>query len=761
MSESIQAIAGQFCFVRTPKVNGESSGWRPVGELRCLNVALLAGPRPGHATFDIVKTDLTAAAMEDVLAAYPPDTQVRVVIYPYDSAAGIDGGTDAQGVIVFEGVLNRTETEANNNPDGDEEGARLHAAALPWIDAGSKQHLITGRWVWSPPADEESPGTWDVIESPLVPVTFNYRGRGNMDADDAHKQTSSGLSGGELTARPFTHDDDPAGQPWTLREAIKSLLVMWLYGYDEENPLDRVTGVELDLLNELEYGSASPTGHYEGLDDVLPEVTVDPQAFDDGADVISAIAQVCGVAGYEMAVVLNMLLKDSDLDRRWELRLWRRHAGPQTDLYLPKRGRFPASAGATLKVADVHRVSVLRDTAGIVNEVIGRGRVAVEVTVPLKPLWHPDDIEAPKTGSTFDAAPASNAMPNPHSDTYHAKHVQGGEDFGDYAYVGRAWGIDCTGASAEDFYPAGAGEDPYAPGEYAHDPEGFDWLDYLGIDGTDAMSQERVSVGKLTDPIYWQRNRLRLAHPLTRLYAQLLGRRFVLEVTEDATAETPAWTDITNRMGFTTLDEFFGVLLTGVPNLAAVNAATLGTDLVPAIEDSWWQKMLDEDLGFRLTCNVPADHASAYYAGRQISSGTGYSRFALLTLDAEEVWAQAGNFFNASGALTKLPGTPGTHGFGGDLVAQVKSAAVRHRDAYEGTRWACSAGAFLLRPWAWRIGDSVRGIRGRNIGFATGGGSSLRFPEIVGVHMTLAGGPDGNAQSLQILLNDTAIREGV
>lgn len=733
MSLQVGTPARHGVFVRRSRpINGETTGWRYDPRLRCQEVVMGAGIDMGHALLSYVQPHGTPTPIEDIISAYTCDDQVRVELYPYDDARGRDSEAEGSGLVIFEGVMTRIPLTLISQAEDTREKADFVCTPLPVITHRST--VIVGRWY------DSGASAWSVIESQDVPASFNYRGRANMDADDANIAAANGASG--LLARPFTHDDDPAGSYWTVNAALVSLLAQWLYGVGDLTR-DRTFGVEAETLEALS-SSETPTGErWAGLDDILPETDVT------GLRLLDAIDAVCRAGGFRWAIEPDISSEDSG-DRRYLLSLWRRFAGPAADFHLPKRGRFGTAAATVRDTAGLNRYTILRDNAAIINSVTARGRVEIEATVPLKPLWSPDDI------SSDDPAPAGYAMPNPASGSYHARHVQGGGSFESYRHVGRMWGVDCTGADAASFYPTG---------DYAHDADGFDWLGLLGLpaaDPADPITAERAANGIAT-PINWIK---RVRHPreLTRPEARLVGRRYVLEVTEDATAETPTWTDITDRMSFTTLSDYFGIMLTAVPNLAAVNAETLGTNTAPAIADSWWQKMLDGDLGFRLACNIPADHAPvAKVISYNGTSGSRYICEQLIDVDVTEVWAAPapGHILGGS-AWAKINGAAGNASQGGDLIAPVVDAASRVLDARDGTRIEISADGFLLQPWRFPIGTSVRGIVGRNISLASNGGGPVRFPEVVQKRLVLSGpSGEGAAQGMYLSLTDTAIREGV
>jgi hypothetical protein len=718
---------------RPRKVNGESGGWRFDPRLRCQEVVMSAGLNMGHALINYVQPHGAPVPIEDIIADYHPDDQVRVELYPYDDARGRDSEAEGSGLILFEGPMTRIPLSLVAQADDTREKADFICTPLPTLT--NKASVVTGRWY------EGGAAAWSVIEAQDLPAAFNYKGRANMDADDAHAAAANGAPGGGLTARPFTHDDDPAGEYWTVNAALASLLVQWLYG-NGETTRDRTFGVEKETLDALSAAEAPGGERWSGLDDVLPETDVT------GMHLLDALDAVCRAGGFRWAIEPDISTQDSG-DRRYLLNIWRRFAGPPKDFNLPKRGRF-GSVNATVRdTAGLNRYTILRDNAAIINDVTARGRTEIEATVPLKPLWSPGDVEA------TSPAPATHALPNPYSDTYHSKHVQGGSSFNSFAHVGRMWGVDCTGASTAGFYPE-------ADAAYTHDPAGFDWLGLFAIPGddpVDPITAERSANG-ISTPINWIK---RIRHPreLTRPAYRLAGRRYVLQVSENSGS---SWTDITDRMSFTTLTDFFGVMLTGVPNLAAVNAATLGTGQAPAIADSWWQKLLDKTLRFRLACNVPADHAPvAKIISYNDSSGSEYIASELIDVDVTETWSapSPGNVLGAS-TWQKIVGAQGNASLGGDLIGPVVDAAVRLLDARDGTRIEIGADGFLLQPWKFPLGASVRGIQGRNIGLASNGGGPTRYPEIVSKRLVLSGPTGGGeAQGMYLSLTDTAITEGV
>ncbi|MCC6679861.1 MAG: hypothetical protein IT445_03065 [Phycisphaeraceae bacterium] len=692
---------------RSPLVNGESTGWVFDPALRCEQISYRKGPNPGRAIIKPIvlpsggshrPTDL--ASIQLILANYACDYQVKVEVQPLDG----------EPVIAFEGVLMRAEVFAERlDAASDREDGTLIATAMPVLDNTLSDHLISGRWIV-----DATPAVW-VIESPGVPAVFNVDGKPNMAPSNSTRITAAGLETLTALAFNFWGDNDSVGTWWTPREAIRTLLTFWLYGTTSGGgeALSRTCCVSGELMEIL----ADTAGADDIWDARLPETNVH------GLGVLDALHAVCRNAGLEMALMPDLRSEaevDETEDRLYRLYIYPRNKGRLNTLKLQRRPLMDdITPEASLQQNDISRVRLLRDSLRTVSQVHARGLSLIEASFKLKPMWDPDDLAADS-----DSTDANQMQGDPDKSglTYSARHVQGGADYDAYQHVGRLWGIDCTGDFSAHGYPEAAAL-------YYHDPDGFDFVNYLLLDAANAIADERTALG-ITDAIAWCR-RLRLPHPIRRPDGSLKGIDWVLEVSEDSGS---SWTKI--DLQFSVAREMFAIMLTGaeIANLAAVNAATFGTKAEPALADSWWTKILGKTLLFRLTCCIEADHAARYDATISAASGSAYERGKLLVSDIAEYWAAPGsiNALTSASGYVKLNhrGIIAPTSAGVSYVTNLRHQAELMRSSWEQIPIAGIAATWVMDLGKWRLLDRITSIVGRDIQLGTnadttsGGGGS-------------------------------------
>jgi len=689
----------------SPVGSPTSGGFKHDWSLRCRGFSMVSGAAVGRAAFDFIPTDGTLPSFEKIVGQrYTTDDLVRVVVPPIDhEVLGSDLPASTEWLTVFEGVFDRIPFEVGMATGmREEERMDFIGVPLPVLDNVAPEHLIRGRWVAADPtAASVTPA---VVESMDLPAVFNFRGRPNMSAAEA----SSSVGGGKtLTAPVFTHDDDAAGKYWTVGQAIASILMMWGFGPTTAASLPRGFSLDAETLSAL----VSPPGgvRWDGLASVLPEVNVH------GLGVLEAVDAVCDAAGFEMQVMPHYGLL-AQYDRLYVLSINRSGGGPEAFFRLQPRGTLGQDHAEILRNNSISRIRGVLDASRVRNEVMTVGRSYIEAAVELRPLWLPDD-------ATEDVTEPDYAL----------RHVSGGDNYGDYRQVGRAWGVDCTG----EFEPLG-----YDSGPYQHDDGGFDWVAALDLDGG-TLAADRQANG-VADPIVWTR-RLRHLLPIKRAASQAAGVDYIVEVSEDGGG---SWSVV--PIAVTTMRQQCGVIL-HIDDLSKVSVASLRDDSVPTLDESWWGLMFpesdDPQFAVRVTCCVSADHAALAIAPRQASSGSVYPRRAMTRTPAEEVWAAPGSLLNETNDLVQVQGW----GSGADAERLPPlDVAERARDARETATLAASAETWNMDFHLWTLGDRVSQLAGRNFNFALGANDPRR-PSIVGIHVTLS--PEGR-QGVRLDLSD-------
>lgn len=732
----------------------DRSGWVLDDALRCDSVTHYKGGRVAEASFTYIplppQSDL---GFEQMLSYYSTDDQVSVVIPPVEDASAQDTGDPGSGTLIFEGVLSRHPFTAQADGGRDIESARMAAFALPTLPELYPATMLWYRWMADAFATTEGgEGVEGGQATPIIqgesialPVVFNFRGRPNRDATNAITTPITQFSG--MAGSPFTHDDDPRGAYWTVRDAIRSVLIYWVLGTADRGAVSRFIDIDRELIAVLS-GEGEETGYngrYAGINDRLPETKVH------GLGPLGALQAICDAGGFEFAVEPGVRLDDEELssggatqyDRDWVLRLWRKNTGTLKTFNLAKRGTSYNSAEAMLAQNNVSKVSGLKDGREVRNAVLAAGRTAIECTLGLKPIWGEGDWTEDASDGDLQGV-TDDKLAN---STYHKRHVVGGDEFGDYGHVGRLWGLDCQGG-----YTGG-----YSSGGYQHDEAGFDFVTELGLneEGSGIRTERDELLGTVV-PMKWSR-RIRRLQPLRSYAFANVGRDYVLEVSEDAGS---TWRVI--ELEFRVERNLCGITLTDprCANLATVNAGNLGTSGPIAYEDSWWKLIETQDLRFRVTAAIEADHAPLYYAARQASSGSVYPRMQVINVDVEDVWAAPATTGLGNTAWTKVAGiTVDLSGDGSDpeYYTLVRAYAERRRDQLEGLRLAADAFTWLPALGQYRVGDRIVGIRGRGYSFATSAGSTSRYPNVASLTYTLA--PD-EQQGIRIALEDRVLQTG-
>ncbi len=730
-------------------INGELGDWLAEPRLRVDQVKWEKGASVGHAKFTHVgEGDLgegTDIAFEDILFRRTTDDQVRVVLPPIDDervgAPGIstnDSDADA-GRVIFEGVLTRNKITVQ---DGDE-SVGFSAQPFPVLDNDASDHLIRGRWVKVDDVSSVSIGTlaadrsYDVIESPRLPAVFNRKGRPNRHATSTLDVAATDLAI-DISGPTWTHDEDASnGRMWTVGEAIRSILAMWLLG-EEEHPLDRHVDIEQDTLQGLD--GTITSSRFVGLDQVLPPTSVH------GLGVFEALDKVCRAGGFDFQCEPRGGVDAFEFpyDRRYVLRLWRRHSGNPFALKLDRRGSgYTRAESATARNNNAHIVAI-EDSQEIVNEVFGVAPVLIEARFQLKPMWSPNDLDSEVTGANIDESMQAddNKKRKALTDTYFMRHVSGGAAYDSYRHVGRRWGLDTFG----DF-------SGYDTGIYQHDAGGVNFLELLQEGGPVGPAQER-SRHQVFERMRWFKRPRRIM-PMRSLGARVVKRKYYLEVSEDADADPPTWSYCPAT--FSVFRDRFAIELRGPAfnNLALVNNEALlrGTPVSPT--QSWWKLIDQKKLSFRLTCAIEADHAARSNEHRQSSSGTRYRRGQMIVAPWTDVWVQPRTIFNDNGVWLKSVDY-------GDLERQfdqtdnLRQIGQRRRDKLEDRRVSCSATTWMVDPGMYTIGDVCTGIDGRDHPFQANAGRDPVYPNLVAMTFDLS----GPKQLLRLHFDDQVLTKG-
>lgn len=714
--------------------NGGEDGWELDLNLRCDWIRHEVGPLVGVAQFTYIPLDPDhdAQAFEEILKLYTTDDQVRVVVHPHDDELT---GQDLEGFSKqrrFEGRLVKPAFDVQAQGVRSHEIVTFTATAITQLDNESTDHLITGRWLAHP---DEADKTL-LMDGYVLPAVFNFRGMPNRDP--VNLITAPWLN---VAAYAFTNDDG-GGEYWSVAQALLAIMVQWLSGINQPaspwnlRALPRTIFIEQATVDALtDAANDSPADRWVGLHDQLPEVNVH------GLGLLDAIDRICQASDFQFACAPL----DISLQFPYELRIWRRHTGPLVYPGLAKRGTsYPGSDPFEDALAenDVSTIVGMVDRSEIANEVIAVGRTFVEARFYLLPAWN---------ASRVDAAAADSSMqtvtPELLAGTgYHAKHVVGGSLFTDNMDVGRHW-----------IFPHLAFDNGYDSQQYDTTNTPLNFLEVLGFrDEAVGPGLEWIQMGN-DRPIVWI-DRIRHPLPLVNEWARSSGREWIIEVSEDG-GLTREFCPYKVR----SLPNWLGIEL-DVPNLAAVNNATLSTGIVPPIEKSWWALIKNEQLIFWITCAIEADHGTRFVAKRRATSGSQYRLGRIELLPIDDYWLAPDHFYSDKfgDKWTKITvGTDGatsgsSSGAGSvDPGLSVRAAAERRRDALEDGVVSATLRTWVMDLDKYKLGDLVGGIRGRDVSFAINLGSARRYPNIVGITIRL-----GDDQSIELSLDDHRFAAG-
>jgi hypothetical protein len=724
-----------------PPTDGSLGGWTLDNRLLPIWVRHESGPRVGRAEILYVPRGGDDGAFETALERYTTDDQVKIVAGPVGNET-----------VLFEGVISRLVSAVNADASGESEGVSLVAEPMTVLDNEHPDHIITGPWFTVEVGTSEH--DLFVTENPLYPAIFNFRGRPNRAATrtlsfDAANGTDT------LNAYAFAPDGDSAAEYWTVADAILSLLCVWLYGPNDQTPdglLARHFDVASDVLLELERADPDdPTfesPEFFGLRDPLPETSVH------GLGIIDALHRVCEVAGFSMSItpIRDTIVGNENSDRRHQMRIWRRHSGPLNDLDLAPRGSTYGIAADLLAANNLTNLNGVADGSEVVNHVRAAGPTYLEVRLPLKPLWDPADVFDPGTEEPVyvredDPTQFDADLETP--GTYPARHVVGGVEYHQYGHVGRAWGIDCTGSLSAGFYET--------PALYQHDPDGFDFLEELGLkldtngDPVDPNAapifDEREDSG-LPKAIEWSK-RVRHILPLRDPRAIARGVKYHVEASEDAGA---SWKPI--KIGLSSLPNVCGVRF-DVSNLAATNRTEEDDpENPPPLSGSWWGLIDSGNLTFRITCVIEADHSMGFIAPRQASSGSRYNKHQYMPVEADDCWLQPGTVFALLSTWARFAGYAPFDLPGGEPQTIARAAAEQRRRFLENRRVALTASVIPMDFGRYNLGERIEGINGRGVSFRTNEPTTPddpRYPDIVGITYRLA--PESQ-QQIQLTMED-------
>jgi len=265
-----------------------------------------------------------------------------------------------------------------------------------------RDFVVNGRWMTS------KAGAMAYYAG--LPCVFNAEGKPNRAATPY--EAPAGYPAGAPGVFPFTADDDPNAEFWTLGNVLDYLA--WIYNRDQvwvENPMPGDTD-------------------YDRTDPVLLDV--------EGMNLWDALAAAAAKGGCDL---WERVLSDEGGLPVFRIALLERGSGPLASLRR-QSAVVGEETALDLDETNVHAARVAENTAGAVaRPLVGGGRMLYEITVALGKAWDPARLAIP----AGEEAWPSKELEGYEASDYVKRYCTYGADFPDYAECGRLWAADTDG----------------------------------------------------------------------------------------------------------------------------------------------------------------------------------------------------------------------------------------------------------------------------------------------------------------------------
>ncbi len=401
-------------------------------------------------------------------ARYSPDLRVLVRTVEADAS---------ESLALFEGYPPVQATRWDGGPGGGSERYTFEAVGVYDRLARRKGGWIYGRRMRSGAildglaADSAAYAGKSVLVE-ATPCVFNVDGARNCDPLPLSVVDAGGVV---RSIYIFTHDDDPAGIPWTYLNALRYLV--WFYGTRNGPVFDG------DVFSATEAFAGAGAGD-PGDGSRLLERLLEPcdSVGVEAVNLVEGLALLSGASGVHVSV--DPALVGSGV--RSSFRVWAAGDGASQTLRLAPGGthadgvaKYDAKALSgteVLRANEVTRARLTWDHRRIVNAPVVVGGVkAYEMTVPLVPGWVPtvnlDDVAlvdrtaAKEIALTPDQIAILGTVVE--NSVWFQNYHTSGSNFSANAFVGRRWVLNEDGRFDGATYNRNAPYDDYLPFDFA------------------------------------------------------------------------------------------------------------------------------------------------------------------------------------------------------------------------------------------------------------------------------------------------------
>jgi len=323
-----------------------------------------------------------------------------------------DHATDGDRVALFAGWIVDVDWTFTRST-----GITFTARANAWRLASDRSAIVHGRYM--------ATQAGGVAHFTGLPCAFNAGGLPNrspaLHDDVAAAGYVNALYGGVPV---FTADGAADAEFWTFGQILHYLL--WRYNAAE-------TYIANPELPEDDYEPYHP-------------IVVDCQ----GRSLWAALGEAAVRGGYD--VFERFAYGAEAVDSR--IAVVRRHNGTERTVAHQRPNNDGTLPGVDLDETDLFSASIAESVSSCVNApVVAGGRTIYELTIPLQPAWDPDNLAVP-TGSRIVRPGKGGGTLFMDSEDYCKRYVVGGENFDEYADVGRLWDANTDGKYSDSPYDA-------------------------------------------------------------------------------------------------------------------------------------------------------------------------------------------------------------------------------------------------------------------------------------------------------------------
>jgi hypothetical protein len=404
---------------------------------------------------------------------YGPMTRCAVALAPPA------GGNNLDLQFVAHGYLDVPQLQFSNNGDNAFFHRRAKLRELLWRTARRPGAQVQGRYMLSAagwdyaqanPSQNPIALAWSTLGRHVqaLPCIFNPNGQPNRMPRPVYLQDAGAWTTGPTYL--FTYEGDPNAEPWTYLQALRYLVLMYLpYGdADYVGPGDLFTALLSGPLgnewwpldeDDVALAGAYPSGWMEHMTRRCHSLAIE------GMDFMEALVLLCKHAGIDFHTAHTNESTTTEARTLSNL-VFRAPGDAPADTFALERDTYLGTGGSHFDgdgaLRDVDAITLANNVGNCQSaqeygntvsrvEVVG-DREWFAVQAELKPKWLPNaDWDLGPSGdpqSKRDAAYDPDTQYQSLKDSaFYARYHAHGDDFlaGEYALVGRLWGLDPAG----------------------------------------------------------------------------------------------------------------------------------------------------------------------------------------------------------------------------------------------------------------------------------------------------------------------------